>query len=129
MGFDIRKYIEENKFDLGTVKKEVGNSTYKGGHNDLRKTEYDVKLTEDGKLDLYTHKEVEATYTRKQRLDENTLNEENHPLRQVNIHAGNITTIKNMMVDTYMKKKDPAIHLGDLEKEAKALLRAIKKAK
>jgi len=28
MGFDIRKYIEENKFDLGTVKKEVGDSTF-----------------------------------------------------------------------------------------------------
>ena len=64
MAFDITKYIEENKFELGTVKKEVGNSTYKGGHNDLRKTQYDVKLTEDGKLDLYTHKEVEASYTR-----------------------------------------------------------------
>jgi hypothetical protein len=58
MGFDIRKYIEENKFEVGSIKKEVGDATFKGGHNDLRKTTYDVKFTEDGKLDLYTHKEI-----------------------------------------------------------------------
>jgi len=34
----------------------VGETPFKGGHNDIRKTNYDVKLTEDGKLDLYTHK-------------------------------------------------------------------------
>ena len=42
MAFDIRKYIEENKIELGSVKKEVGDATFKGGHNDLRKTQYDV---------------------------------------------------------------------------------------
>ena len=71
MGFDIRKYIEENNIELGSVKKEVGDSTFKGGHNDLRKTQYDVKLTEDGKLDLYTHKEVVTE-------SKNPLNEAEH---------------------------------------------------
>ncbi len=40
------------------MKKEVGDSTYKGGHNDLRKTTYDVQLDENGKLDLNTHKTI-----------------------------------------------------------------------
>jgi hypothetical protein len=43
---------------LGSIKKEVGETPYKGGHNDIRKTNYDVKIKEDGKLDLYTHKTI-----------------------------------------------------------------------
>jgi len=39
----------------------VGDTPYKGGHNDIRKTNYEVKITEDGKLDLYTHKTVTTT--------------------------------------------------------------------
>lgn len=58
MAFSIQDYLEHNKIELGKVSKEVGDSTFKGGHNDLRKTNYDVKITEDGKLDLYTHKTV-----------------------------------------------------------------------
>jgi hypothetical protein len=58
MGFSIQDYLEHNKIELGKVSKEVGDSAFKGGHNDLRKTNYDVKITEDGKLDLYTHKTV-----------------------------------------------------------------------
>ena len=56
MAFDIKDFLSKNKFDLGTVTKEVGDTPFKGGHNDIRKTNYDVKLTEDGKLDLYTLK-------------------------------------------------------------------------
>ncbi len=48
--------MSKNKIKLGKVTKEVGDTPYKGGHNDIRKTNYDVKLTKDGKLDLYTHK-------------------------------------------------------------------------
>ena len=62
MGFSIQDYMAKNTINLGTVKKSVGNSDFKGGYNDLRKTNYDVKLTEDGKLDLYTHKEEEKEY-------------------------------------------------------------------
>ena len=51
---------------MGSVTKEVGDTPYKGGHNDIRKTNYEVKIKEDGKLDLYTHKTV---------LTESTLNE------------------------------------------------------
>jgi len=47
--------MSKNKIKVGTVTKEVGTTPYKG-YNDIRKTNYDVKLTEDGKLDLYTHK-------------------------------------------------------------------------
>ena len=57
MGFSIQDYMAKNTINLGTVKKAVGNNDFKSGYNDLRKTNYDVKLTEDGKLDLYTHKE------------------------------------------------------------------------
>ena len=53
--------MSKNKISLGTVTKEVGNNTAKG-YNDIRKTNYDVKLTEDGKLDLYTHKTETKTY-------------------------------------------------------------------
>jgi len=48
--------MSKNKFKLGKVTREVGETPFKGGHNDIRKTNYDVKLTKDGKLDLYTHK-------------------------------------------------------------------------
>lgn len=56
MGFDIKDYLGKNKFELGKVTREVGKTPFKGGHNDIRKTNYDVKITEDGKLDLYTLK-------------------------------------------------------------------------
>ena len=56
MAFDVQEYMANNKIKLGTITKEVGHTPYKGGHNDIRKTNYEVKLTEDGKLDLYTHK-------------------------------------------------------------------------
>lgn len=55
MAFDIKDYLSKNKIKLGTVTREVGTKTAKS-HNDIRKTNYEVKLTKDGKLDLYTHK-------------------------------------------------------------------------
>lgn len=54
MGFDVRDYLSKNKIELGTVEREIGTKTAKS-YNDIRKTNYEVKLTEDGKLDLYTH--------------------------------------------------------------------------
>ena len=62
MAFDIKDFLSKNKFELGTVTKEVGDTPFKGGHNDIRKTNYDVKLTEDGKLDLYTLKKETKRY-------------------------------------------------------------------
>jgi len=58
MAFSIQDYLKDNKIELGKHTKEVGDTPYKGGHNDIRKTNYDVKITEDGKLDLYTHRKV-----------------------------------------------------------------------
>lgn len=55
MAFDIRDYLSKNKIKVGTVEREVGNTVPKS-YNDIRKTNLEVKLTEDGKLDLYTHK-------------------------------------------------------------------------
>lgn len=55
-GFSIQDYLEKNKIELGTIKKEVGTSVFKG-HNDLRKTSYDVNI-KDGKFQLDTHKTV-----------------------------------------------------------------------
>ena len=62
MGFSIQDYLEKNNINLGTVEKNVGTTTYKGGHNDIRKTNLEVKITEDGKLDLYTHKKEKSTH-------------------------------------------------------------------
>jgi len=56
MAFNVQDFMSKNKFKLGKVTREVGDTPFKGGHNDIRKTNYAVKLTEDGKLDLYTHK-------------------------------------------------------------------------
>jgi len=58
MGFSIQDYLKDNKIELGKHEKSVGDTPYKGAHNDIRKTNYDVKLTKDGKLDLYTSKKV-----------------------------------------------------------------------
>ena len=55
MSFSIQDYMSKNKIKLGTVEREIGTTPPKS-YNDIRKTNYDVKLTEDGKLDLYTHK-------------------------------------------------------------------------
>lgn len=57
-GFSIQDYLKNNKIEMGSIKKEVGDTPYKGGHNDIRKTNYEVKIKEDGKLDLYTHKTI-----------------------------------------------------------------------
>ena len=61
MAFDIVDYLSKNKISTGTITQEVGDAQYKGGHNDIRKTNYEVKITDDGKLDLYTHKTVTTT--------------------------------------------------------------------
>ena len=55
MGFDIKDYLSKNKIKVGTVEREIGDTVPKS-YNDIRKTNLEVKLTEDGKLDLYTHK-------------------------------------------------------------------------
>ena len=55
MAFDVRDYLSKNKFKLGTVEREVGTTPTKS-YNDIRKTNYEVKIKEDGKLDLYTLK-------------------------------------------------------------------------
>ena len=55
--FSIQDYLRDNTIEMGTIKKEVGDTTFKGGHNDIRKTNYDVNIV-DGKLDLNTHKTV-----------------------------------------------------------------------
>ena len=60
MAFDVRDYLSKNKIKLGTVEREIGSKTAKS-YNDIRKTNYEVKLTEDGKLDLYTHKTEKKT--------------------------------------------------------------------
>ena len=56
--FDIGEYRKNYNIHLGTYEKEVGDTVYKGGHNDLRKTKHKVQLNEDGTLDLNTHKTV-----------------------------------------------------------------------
>jgi hypothetical protein len=58
MGFSIQDYLKNNKIEMGNIKKEVGDTPYKGGHNDIRKTNYEVKIKADGKLDLYTHRTI-----------------------------------------------------------------------
>jgi hypothetical protein len=58
MAFSIENYLKENRIKMGNVTKSVTNNVFKGGHNDIRKTNYDVKITEDGKLDLYTEQKV-----------------------------------------------------------------------
>ena len=64
MAFSIQDYLRDNKIEMGSIKKEVGDTPFKGGHNDIRKTNYEVKIKEDGKLDLYTHRTI-VTETKK----------------------------------------------------------------
>ena len=56
--FDIGEYRKNFKINLGPIAKEVGDTVFKGGHNDLRKTNHKVQLNEEGKLDIYTHKTI-----------------------------------------------------------------------
>ena len=88
MAFSIQDYLEHNKIELGKITKEVGDTPYKGGHNDIRKTNYDVKIKEDGKLDLYTHKTV---------LTESTLNEASE------IKISELDSTKQKQVQAFVK--------------------------
>ena len=126
MAFDIRKYIEENKIELGSIKKEVGDSAFKGGHNDLRKTQYDVKLTEDGKLDLYTHKEV-VTEGKKKQVNE-ALTKKTVALSPIFGAAQRINQIKGYMHDEIMKRDEDAAfkYLDELKYQAELLIKSIK---
>ena len=73
-GFSIQDYLEKNKIELGSIKKEVGSSVYKGGHNDLRKTSYDVNI-KDGKFQLDTHKTVITENGKLSRIINSNINE------------------------------------------------------
>ena len=57
--FNLNKYLKENKIDLGKYQTTASNKISKGV-SDIRKTNYDVRITEDGKLDLYTLQPVIA---------------------------------------------------------------------
>lgn len=57
--FDLKKYLNENKIDLGKYQTTESNKVSKGV-SDIRKTNYEVRIKENGKLDLYTHKPVIA---------------------------------------------------------------------
>lgn len=119
MGFDIRKYIEENKFELGSIKKEVGDSTYKGGHNDLRKTQYDVKLTKDGKLNLYTHKSV-VTEGKKKLHEASTegLSDKKTDVPKINVmlEVKTESGVEQWLVAKFFRKGDAMIAISALDK-------------
>lgn len=55
--FDIREFLKKTKIELGEYKTTVESNTFKG-INDNRRNQRDVIITEDGKLDLYTRKEI-----------------------------------------------------------------------
>ena len=59
--FNLNKYLKENKIDLGKYQTTASNKISKGV-SDIRKTNYDVRITEDGKLDLYTLQPVIAEH-------------------------------------------------------------------
>jgi len=46
--------MSKNKIKLGEVEREIGSNPAKS-YNDIRKTNYEVKINDDGKLDLYTN--------------------------------------------------------------------------
>jgi len=71
--FDIGEYRKNHKISLGSVTKEVGDTIYKGGHNDLRKTTYNVELNEDGSLNLNTHKTITTKTPLNEGKDDYTL--------------------------------------------------------
>ena len=54
MGFSIQDYMSKNNIKLGEVEREIGSNPAKS-YNDIRKTNYEVKINDDGKLDLYTN--------------------------------------------------------------------------
>ena len=90
--FSIQDYKAKNQWKTGAVTKEVGDSTFKGGHNDVRKTKYDVNIV-DGKLDLNTHKTIVTESV--------TINE------AVKLSADEIKDIKDIVnsdIEPFMKK-------------------------
>ena len=115
MAFDINKYLAENKIELGSIKKEVGKSISKSGHNDLRKTTYDVKI-KDGKFDLYTHTSV---------MTEDKLNESEAAKRNLyNKMEIVIKTLENLEYIASMEQ-----YSADAKKLVKQMEQFIKKAK
>jgi hypothetical protein len=55
--FDIKKFLKENDIFLGTYKTNLEQNVFKG-MNDKRRNSRSVDITPDGKLNLYTKKEV-----------------------------------------------------------------------
>ena len=55
--FDLKKYLNENKIDLGKYQTTESDKVSKGV-SDIRKTNYEVRIKDNGQLDLYTHKPV-----------------------------------------------------------------------
>jgi hypothetical protein len=124
MAFSIQDYLEHNKIELGKITKEVGDTPYKGGHNDIRKTNYDVKIKEDGKLDLYTHKTVLTESTLLKEASEIKFNElDSTKQKQVNafvkFFGGKIITIwdgiHGNIVDIKMSEKNWRMDTHDLK--------------
>jgi len=124
MAFSIQDYLEHNKIELGKITKEVGDTPYKGGHNDIRKTNYDVKIKEDGKLDLYTHKTVLTESTLLKEASEIKFNElDSTKQKQVNafvkFFGGKIITIwdgiHGNIVDIKMSEKNWRMDTQDLK--------------
>lgn len=109
MAFDLYEFLNKNKFELGTVKKEVGDSVYKGGYNDLRKTSYEVKIV-DGKFDLSTHKTIMTeSKSTSQKISPNEYNEAVRTFKK-GLHnlleqtsASDIKKIVNSTIQNYKK--------------------------
>lgn len=125
MAFSIQDYLRDNKIEMGSIKKEVGDTPFKGGHNDIRKTNYEVKIKADGKLDLYTHKTVmtdnkklikEASEIKLKELDSNKQKQVQQFLKFFN---GKVITIwdgiHGNIADIEMAEKNWRMDVGDLK--------------
>lgn len=55
--FDIREFLKNTKIELGEYKTTIEDKAFKG-YNDLRRDNHEVIITEGGKLNLHTRKEV-----------------------------------------------------------------------
>lgn len=55
--FDLRDFLKNTKIELGEYKTTIEDKAFKG-YNDLRRDNHEVIITEGGKLNLHTRKEV-----------------------------------------------------------------------
>lgn len=121
--FDIKKFLKENKIYLGKYKTVKEDTVFKG-INDRRRNSHTVNITKDGKLDLYTRKEI--TINEKWEGDVKVKSTGEHAGKTVQQLKSELDTLKNKSKGYQDKGQKVPQSIIDQEREILFAIRAKK---